>query len=95
MEARIYAEDPRRGFLPSIGPLLQYQEPPSTVYDGSGPIKIRVDSGVTEGSEISVFYDPMISKLIAYSDNHGYSDWDSPLQLLITALASLASLSIA
>lgn len=69
MEARIYAEDPLRGFLPSIGPLLQYHEPPSQIPIGEGMTKIRVDSGVTEGSEISVHYDPMISKLIAYSDN--------------------------
>jgi propionyl-CoA carboxylase alpha chain len=71
MEARIYAEDPLRGFLPSIGPLLQYHEPPPQIPIGDGTTKIRVDSGVTEGSEISVHYDPMISKLIAYSDNRG------------------------
>ncbi|TDH66194.1 uncharacterized protein CCR75_006193 [Bremia lactucae] len=59
MESRVYAEDPRRGFLPSIGRLLQYKEP--TNVPG-----VRVDSGVVEGSDISMFYDPMISKLITY-----------------------------
>jgi propionyl-CoA carboxylase alpha chain len=58
VEARVYAEDPSRGFLPSIGKLERYREPA-----GEG---IRVDSGVAEGGEISMFYDPMISKLIAY-----------------------------
>ncbi|CEG38943.1 propionyl-carboxylase alpha mitochondrial [Plasmopara halstedii] len=59
MESRVYAEDPLRGFLPSIGRLLQYKEP---LYLPG----VRVDSGVNEGSDISMFYDPMISKLITY-----------------------------
>ncbi|MEQ9042667.1 MAG: acetyl-CoA carboxylase biotin carboxylase subunit [Alphaproteobacteria bacterium] len=58
IEARVYAEDPLRGFLPAIGRLVRYREP-----KGEG---IRVDSGVTEGSEISVHYDPMIAKLCAH-----------------------------
>ena len=58
MEARLYAEDPERDFLPSIGQLVRYKEPA-----GEG---VRVDSGVEEGGEISMFYDPMIAKLIAY-----------------------------
>jgi acetyl-CoA carboxylase biotin carboxylase subunit len=58
IECRIYAEDPSSGFLPSTGLLRSYQEP-------SGP-GIRVDSGVYEGAEISVYYDPMISKLLSY-----------------------------
>ncbi|MDO9333446.1 MAG: biotin/lipoyl-containing protein [Dehalococcoidales bacterium] len=58
LESRVYAEDPLRGFLPSIGNLKQYVEP-------SGA-NVRVDSGVVEGSEISIHYDPMISKLITY-----------------------------
>uniref|UniRef100_M4B5X8 Propionyl-CoA carboxylase alpha chain, mitochondrial n=1 Tax=Hyaloperonospora arabidopsidis (strain Emoy2) TaxID=559515 RepID=M4B5X8_HYAAE len=59
MESRVYAEDPVRGFLPSIGRLLQYKEPVELP-------GVRVDSGVDEGSDISMFYDPMISKLITY-----------------------------
>ena len=55
MEARVYAECPFRNFLPSIGHLVSYQEPTT----------VRVDSGVSLGGEISMFYDPMISKVIA------------------------------
>jgi propionyl-CoA carboxylase alpha chain len=58
IEARIYAEDPARGFLPSVGRLNRYREPA-----GEG---VRVDSGVVEGSEVVVFYDPMIAKLCAH-----------------------------
>ncbi|MEK0085542.1 acetyl-CoA carboxylase biotin carboxylase subunit [Benzoatithermus flavus] len=58
IEARVYAEDPKRGFLPSTGRLVRYIEPV-----GEG---IRVDSGVVEGGEVSMFYDPMIAKLCAY-----------------------------
>jgi propionyl-CoA carboxylase alpha chain len=58
IEARIYAEDPFRNFLPSIGRLVRYLPP-----EGDG---IRVDTGVFEGAEISVYYDPMIAKLVGY-----------------------------
>jgi propionyl-CoA carboxylase alpha chain len=57
IEARVYAEDPARGFLPSIGRLVRYAEPA-----GDG---VRIDSGVYEGAEISIHYDPMIAKVIA------------------------------
>ncbi|CAM9800801.1 unnamed protein product [Scytosiphon promiscuus] len=73
IEARVYAEDPFRKFLPSTGPLVTYREPAVTakgdgsVASGSGG-GVRVDSGVVEGSEVSMFYDPMISKLIAHGD---------------------------
>jgi len=59
IETRVYAEDPYRGFLPSIGRLTTYRQPTESNH-------IRVDTGVVEGSEISMFYDPMIAKLIAY-----------------------------
>ncbi|MBT6119573.1 MAG: acetyl/propionyl/methylcrotonyl-CoA carboxylase subunit alpha [Rhodospirillaceae bacterium] len=59
IEARVYAEDPFRGFLPSIGRLVRYREPAAR--DG-----VRIDSGVREGGEISMFYDPMIAKAIAH-----------------------------
>jgi propionyl-CoA carboxylase alpha chain len=59
LEARVYAEDPFRNFLPSTGRLIRYVEPPA------GP-SVRVDSGVYEGAEISMFYDPMIAKLVTY-----------------------------
>jgi propionyl-CoA carboxylase alpha chain len=57
VEARVYAEDPTRNFLPSIGRLVRYV-PPS----GEG---VRLDAGVFEGAEISVYYDPLIAKLVA------------------------------
>ncbi|MBL8709417.1 MAG: acetyl/propionyl/methylcrotonyl-CoA carboxylase subunit alpha [Rhodospirillaceae bacterium] len=59
IEARVYAEDPVRNFLPSIGRLVRYREPKA----GSS---VRVDSGVYEGAEIGMFYDPMIAKLVTY-----------------------------
>ena len=59
IEARVYAEDPSRNFLPSIGRLTRYRPPEIT--DG-----LRLDSGIVEGDEISMFYDPMIAKLIGY-----------------------------
>ena len=62
IETRIYAEDPYRGFLPSTGRLVKYQQPEKL--EG-----VRIDSGVAEGSEISMFYDPMIAKLITNADN--------------------------
>ncbi|MEQ8651528.1 MAG: acetyl/propionyl/methylcrotonyl-CoA carboxylase subunit alpha [Kiloniellales bacterium] len=61
VEARVYAEDPARGFLPSIGRLARYIPP------AEGP-SVRIDSGVNEGSEISIYYDPMIAKLIGYGE---------------------------
>jgi propionyl-CoA carboxylase alpha chain len=63
IEARVYAEDPTRNFLPSIGRLVRYLPPPDAEHGGDG---IRIDSGVYEGAEISVYYDPMIAKLCAY-----------------------------
>ncbi len=59
METRIYAENPMRNFVPSIGRLKRYVEPEHSD-------TVRVDSGVEEGDNISMFYDPMISKLITY-----------------------------
>uniref|UniRef100_UPI0037C7CFE6 ATP-binding protein n=1 Tax=Phenylobacterium sp. TaxID=1871053 RepID=UPI0037C7CFE6 len=65
MESRIYAEDPYRGFLPSIGRLVRYS-PPLEGDVGDGVI-VRNDAGVREGDEISMFYDPMISKLSTWA----------------------------
>ncbi|HEY0435427.1 MAG TPA: acetyl/propionyl/methylcrotonyl-CoA carboxylase subunit alpha [Phenylobacterium sp.] len=64
MESRIYAEDPYRGFLPSIGRLVRY-DPPAEGDVAAG--KVRNDAGVREGDEISMFYDPMISKLSTWA----------------------------
>ena len=59
MEARLYAEDPTKGFLPSTGPLHQFYVPEDYV---------RIDTGVEKGSAVSPFYDPMIAKLIVHAD---------------------------
>ena len=58
IEARVYAEDPKRNFLPSVGRLVRYREPEASD-------AVRVDSGVSEGADVSVHYDPMIAKVIA------------------------------
>jgi propionyl-CoA carboxylase alpha chain len=64
VESRLYAEDPYRNFLPSIGRLTRYRPPEE---GRSGDIVIRNDTGVTEGSEISMHYDPMIAKLCTWA----------------------------
>jgi propionyl-CoA carboxylase alpha chain len=64
VESRIYAEDPYRNFLPSIGRLVKYRPP----QEGSaGGLTVRNDTGVAEGGEISMFYDPMIAKLVTHA----------------------------
>ena len=75
VEARLYAEDPDSGFLPSIGPLDRLRFPSET--DG-----VRIDSGVAEGGEVSIHYDPMIAKVIAWAP-----DRTSAIDRLIGALA--------
>ncbi len=81
IEARVYAEDPYRNFLPSIGRLVRYRAPDDEDGDGPGDGSVRVDTGVGEGAEISMFYDPMIAKLIA----HG-ADRDEAIERLARAL---------
>ena len=76
IETRVYAEDPYRNFLPSIGRLVRYEPPVPGWTGASGPAGrrghemggggIRVDDGVFEGGEVSIFYDPMIAKLITW-----------------------------
>jgi propionyl-CoA carboxylase alpha chain len=83
IESRVYAEDPYRGFLPSIGRLVRYAPPsPSGEGPGVGAVAnkprpqtpapegagayVRVDDGVAEGGEVSMFYDPMIAKLVTW-----------------------------
>jgi hypothetical protein len=63
VESRVYAEDPFRNFLPSIGRLVRYRPPAEEVRGG---VTVRNDTGVYEGGEISMFYDPMIAKLCSY-----------------------------
>ncbi|MEO1408156.1 MAG: biotin/lipoyl-containing protein, partial [Pseudomonadota bacterium] len=78
VESRVYAEDPYRNFLPSIGRLIRFY-PPAEGALGDGTV--RMDSGVREGDEISMFYDPMIAKLVT----HG-KDRDAALDTQAEAL---------
>jgi propionyl-CoA carboxylase alpha chain len=64
VESRVYAEDPFRNFLPSIGRLVKYRPPAESETDG---ITVRNDTGVQEGGEISIYYDPMIAKLVTHA----------------------------
>jgi len=64
VESRVYAEDPFRNFLPSIGRLVKYRPPAEGTTD---KITVRNDTGVEEGGEISIFYDPMIAKLVTHA----------------------------
>jgi 3-methylcrotonyl-CoA carboxylase alpha subunit len=75
IEARIYAEDPDRNFLPSIGSLLHLRTPVESRH-------VRVDTGVRQGDEISMYYDPMIAKLIVWDQ-----DRDTALSRMHAALA--------
>jgi propionyl-CoA carboxylase alpha chain len=74
IENRVYAEDPYRGFLPSTGRLVRYRPPvPGWADDGAangrrGVAGVRVDDGVYEGGEVSMFYDPMIAKLVTWGE---------------------------
>ena len=61
VESRVYAEDPFRNFMPSIGRLVRYKAPAETA-------NVRVDTGIEEGSEVSMYYDPMIAKLVTYGE---------------------------
>jgi acetyl-CoA carboxylase biotin carboxylase subunit len=81
IECRVYAEDPGNGFLPQAGPLALYREP-------SGP-GIRVDSGVVEGDEIGVSYDPLIAKMIAHAESR-----DLAIERAASALRSFPILGI-
>jgi propionyl-CoA carboxylase alpha chain len=65
VESRIYAEDPYRNFLPSTGRLVRYRPPAERSTHG---VTVRNDTGVYEGGEISLFYDPMIAKLVTHAD---------------------------
>lgn len=78
IESRIYAEDPTRGFLPSSGRITEYIEPETSA-------DVRVDSGVYEGCQVSMFYDAMIAKLITYGP-----DRKSAIEKMQSALGSYA-----
>ena len=65
VESRVYAEDPYRNFAPSIGRLVRYRPPQEGEADG---VTVRNDTGVFEGGEISLYYDPMIAKLVTHAE---------------------------
>ena len=81
VECRIYAEDPYRDFVPSTGTLLRWQPP-------SGP-GLRLDSGVAQGEEVSIYYDPMLAKLIAWAPTR-----DLSLRRMETALSQFQVLGV-
>ncbi|MFH1013408.1 MAG: acetyl-CoA carboxylase biotin carboxylase subunit [Thermoplasmatota archaeon] len=81
IECRVYAEDPKNGFLPSVGTLLKVEEP-------AGP-NIRVDSGITVHLGVSPYYDPMLSKLITYAENR-----EDCIKKMIWALSSYIILGV-
>ncbi len=82
IENRVYAEDPYRGFLPSTGRLVRYRTPvPAWEGDERGVDGVRVDAGVEEGGEVSIFYDPMIAKLVTWGETR-----DEAADLQIAAL---------
>ncbi len=82
IENRIYAEDPYRGFLPSTGRLVRYATPVEPwAGDLRGVDGVRFDSGVQEGGEVSIFYDPMIAKLVTWGETR-----DEAADLQIAAL---------
>ncbi len=81
IECRIYAEDPYHDFVPSTGPLLRWRPP-------SGP-GLRLDSGVEEGQEVSIYYDPMLAKLIAWA-----LDRDLSLRRMDVALSRFLVLGV-
>ena len=68
VESRVYAEDPTRGFLPSTGRLVKYRPPLEGTREG---VTVRNDTGVYEGGEISIWYDPMIAKLVTHAGDRG------------------------
>ena len=87
VEARVYAEDPARGFLPSTGRVVAYREPRGSRTAGasaSEPPSVRVDAGIEEGSEVGSQYDPLLAKVIASG-----ADRDQALARLDRALAEL------
>jgi len=83
LEARIYAEDPAKGFLPSTGKLLHLAPPAEGLH-------VRVDTGVEEGDEISPFYDPMIAKLIVWDESR-----EQALARMLQALADYRVVGVA
>ncbi len=93
IEARVYAENPGKGFLPSTGTLKHLRAPQAVEFEvpvGSAPAAVRVDSGVREGDTISPYYDPMIAKLITWGETRQIA-----LARMATALAEFEVVGVA
>ena len=95
IEARIYAENPEKGFLPSIGTLTRMRSAPAVEFTlaapgATQPAAVRIDAGVREGDAISPFYDPMIAKLIVWG-----ADRDAALRNMARALAQYQVVGLA
>ena len=95
IEARVYAENPEKGFLPSIGTLRHMDTPAAVNFElggtpGGAPAAVRIDSGVREGDAISPFYDPMIAKLIVWG-----ADREQALARMSQALAEFQLVGLA
>ena len=95
LEARIYAENPEKGFLPAIGQLLHVKTPPAVEFEigmagGVNESVVRIDSGVRAGDAISPFYDPMIAKLIVWD-----ADREAALEQMTLALAQYQIVGLA
>lgn len=90
VEARVYAEDPQRNFLPSTGTVLLLDELPSAATAQGSDHRLRVDSSLVEGLEIGSNYDPMISKVIAWG-----ADRKAALDTLDAALSAYTALGVA
>ncbi len=72
IEARIYAEDPAKGWQPQAGVVEHFEIPlAQTAFESSGRAGIRLDSGIVSGSEVSIHYDPMLAKVISYAPSRG------------------------
>ncbi len=95
IEARIYAENPEKGFLPAIGTLTRMRSAPAVEFalaapGATQPAAVRIDAGVREGDAISPFYDPMIAKLIVWG-----ADRDAALRNMARALAQYQVVGLA
>ena len=84
VESRLYAEDPYRNFLPSIGRLTRYR-PPAEGRQADGTV-VRNDTGVFEGGEISMYYDPMIAKLCTWAPGEGAPARAAAIEAMSSAL---------
>jgi 3-methylcrotonyl-CoA carboxylase alpha subunit len=94
IEARLYAENPAKGFLPATGRLQQLTFPPHVAFqinDGATRARVRIDSGVSRGDTITPYYDPMIAKLIAWGETRAQALQTLRQALIDTRLVGVAN----